>query len=919
MAASFNDPKVTNPILSDISEIQELFTYLAQARPDLGLNYPANSVRIYQYDSANDYWAIQVYRNGSWQNMGRFFNNVRQLQGYEPSTSAAAGKIPVYNSSGQLVGNISGNAASATKLATPRSIQVGGILSSTAQNFDGSANVTIPVNQITINNAADNAVNGTLTAAHGGTGRTDGAAQDVVVSSLAGTVKAKGYGQIGTAVIKGDVDLNTLTVDGRYLIQLASGQVHNQPLITTSQRGMLTVKTAGTWVYQTLESHWCSWLRFSADSGASWYNWRACEGTGFSPVIYISKSGSDNNTGLESAYPVLSFNRAFEIADALATGLTLNQVNFCIGAGNWGRVNIGGKSYRIMIFPYDGAVPTAYSASLPVFDSIYAYQTVVFAYGIIANQITAQHNSCFQIGYGFKRIGHITASDFSQVVLQSQNEATNILELSTSDGVAIFASGCSNIYIAGYLHIKIVSNNTITYGFIHISQGCSFNFIQSYLAFDTSSYVWTGPKWYIPSGATVNTGANNIDLANLNRFPGTQNAFIEAGAIINGFCYSGALDSAVVHKTGDTLTGNLVIERAKPCYIGKSTVNQYNVTPTEANAVFAPLAWDKNGVQVGALYFEHNTTGDMRAILQVKGQDNVSSYAYLTRTPAGVTVFHCPTPSASYNNTAAATTAWVRSLLASNSANEVPIGSILYYDGSLTRAVDAIAFYAREIEKLEQELQNEQNAQRMLRMTRDAQDPSSEQTMQIQEMDGEIFKTAFLLEFYKEMATRLPENDGARLYNEKGDLISDEVNFPEFNINGRAFPNTKWQEYTDAAGRFIIGKSTDYALNATGGAATHYHTFSAGKSTGEFTITQSETVSHHHSVSGTTPTSGNVSYLRYGSYIGFWDNNPGTAMSANSGNYGNTKAHSHSLSGISTPSANNLPLYKALILIKKIA
>ena len=42
--------------------------------------------------------------------------------------------------------NISGNAASATKLATPRSINVSGTgLTGTAKNFDGSGNITIPI------------------------------------------------------------------------------------------------------------------------------------------------------------------------------------------------------------------------------------------------------------------------------------------------------------------------------------------------------------------------------------------------------------------------------------------------------------------------------------------------------------------------------------------------------------------------------------------------------------------------------------------------------------------------------------------------------------------------------------------------------------------------------------------------------
>ena len=69
------------------------------------------------------------------------------------------------NLTGNVTGNVTGNASTATKLAAPRTIRIN-LASTAAASFDGSANVTP-------------GVTGTLPAANGGTGRTDGKATDV--------------------------------------------------------------------------------------------------------------------------------------------------------------------------------------------------------------------------------------------------------------------------------------------------------------------------------------------------------------------------------------------------------------------------------------------------------------------------------------------------------------------------------------------------------------------------------------------------------------------------------------------------------------------------------------------------------------------------------------------------------------------
>ena len=100
---------------------------------------------------------------------------------------------------GNLTGNVTGNASTATKLAAPRTIRTN-LASTAAASFDGSANVTP-------------GVTGTLPAANGGTGRTDGVAVNVTQKK---SLTAKG--DIGYGTNNGYlVDVSALSFwDGSY-------------------------------------------------------------------------------------------------------------------------------------------------------------------------------------------------------------------------------------------------------------------------------------------------------------------------------------------------------------------------------------------------------------------------------------------------------------------------------------------------------------------------------------------------------------------------------------------------------------------------------------------------------------------------------------------------------------------------------
>lgn len=79
---------------------------------------------------------------------------------------------------------VSGNAGSATKLATARTLSLSGGATGTATSFNGTANITIPVTALDVSKASA----GTLPVARGGTGGTSAAAGRKGLGIQAGTV-----------------------------------------------------------------------------------------------------------------------------------------------------------------------------------------------------------------------------------------------------------------------------------------------------------------------------------------------------------------------------------------------------------------------------------------------------------------------------------------------------------------------------------------------------------------------------------------------------------------------------------------------------------------------------------------------------------------------------------------------------------
>lgn len=114
--ASFNGPKLTNPIRTDVPDTQEVLVALAKQDPTPISDIPVGAKRLYEVSSGK--WQWQKYNGSSWAAVPFLQHNVDQLDGYHAAITPAANTVAVRNASGLLQDSITGNAATASSAAT---------------------------------------------------------------------------------------------------------------------------------------------------------------------------------------------------------------------------------------------------------------------------------------------------------------------------------------------------------------------------------------------------------------------------------------------------------------------------------------------------------------------------------------------------------------------------------------------------------------------------------------------------------------------------------------------------------------------------------------------------------------------------------------------------------------------------------
>ena len=112
----------------------------------------------------------------------------------------------------------------------------------------------------------------------------------------------------------------------------------------------------------------------------------------------------------------------------------------------------------------------------------------------------------------------------------------------------------------------------------------------------------------------------------------------------------------------------------------------------------------------------------------------------------------------------------------------------------------------------------------------------------------------------------------------------------------------------DLRGRMILGASDEHTAGSTGGSETHSHSISG--TVGATTLSVEQMPGHNHTANvGKFHTGGN----NRGTYAS------GDNVVASTSQTGGSQSHTHSLSGISSETADSLPPYYALSFIMRIA
>ena len=526
---------LANKIASDVPAIKTMLDALAKMDFTGITGIPANVKRI---ASVTGGVQIQKYASNAWATVGKLMHDVDTVDGKHAATGTTANTIPVRDASGKLPGDITGNAATASKA----SALADGYTVPLAKGGTGATTAAAARANLGADNAA-NITKGTLSTARGGTGRTDGFVTDVVIDA-SGT-KASEVGQLGRAKSLTSVDANTILKQGRYNVYKATTAL-NFPI--AGDMLLDVIYWGDNNITQRCSSAGNSYKfemsRSSYDNGATWGGWLPVSGFLNSDVhIYVAKNGSDTNSGYTSDKPVLTLGMAIYKMLMMKPGVGRNIV-LHFGPGDWGDFTLH-KFYSsgaaVVMTTLAGANATSAPPDMPKFGTITAENSAVaYLRNIEVDRVVCSYQSRFHAQY-YNKIGAVSVSDSGRF----RFDAIAITAVKTQTKQSV---GFAYAYRKGFLDILSGATFDITEA-VSYSQGFIFAEGFSEIIFGSgiaaSAFLnasrCEGKKFLFRQSIIYDPGNRR------NVLPGTLNGVYSYGNIINGY----TTDLAIGGDTGD--------------------------------------------------------------------------------------------------------------------------------------------------------------------------------------------------------------------------------------------------------------------------------------------------------------------------------------------------------------------------------
>lgn len=599
---------LANKIASDVPAIKTMLDALAKMDFTGITGIPANVKRI---ASVTGGVQIQKYASNAWATVGKLMHDVDTVDGKHAATGTTANTIPVRDASGKLPGDITGNAATASKA----SALADGYTVPLAKGGTGATTAAAARANLGADNAA-NITKGTLSTARGGTGRTDGFVTDVVIDA-SGT-KASEVGQLGRAKSLTSVDANTILKQGRYNVYKATTAL-NFPI--AGDMLLDVIYWGDNNITQRCSSAGNSYKfemsRSSYDNGATWGGWLPVSGFLNSDVhIYVAKNGSDTNIGYTSDKPVLTLGMAIYKMLMMKPGVGRNII-LHFGPGDWGDFTLH-KFYSsgaaVVMTTLAGANATSAPPDMPKFGTItVATGAVVYLRNIEADRVACSYLSRIHAQY-YNTIGAVVSAYGGRFFFDSSSvTGIKAQSIQTSSYFYVYRHGLLDIN--GGATFDVLEAVSYSSAFLYAGEYSEVNIGST--SFANAGRV-TGKRFNLTNALLTDGNRNNHLL-----FPGTAAGVYGYGNIINGY----ATDLAIGGDTGDLTSkrgqiGDAVIVGT----VDFNTLVKQGVYSPEANSTNGP---NFTSQQILAVY-QRNVSNKGRRVVQLAF--NTSSPAAAIRT-----------------------------------------------------------------------------------------------------------------------------------------------------------------------------------------------------------------------------------------------------------------------------------------------